>query len=281
MERQHQRGQQPHPSIIEGRAAADRAPLAYTEEEPMFYRTDDLRIRSTKVVLPPVFLEEEMPVTEAASATVFHARREIVDILHQRDHRLLVVAGPCSIHDPTAARDYARRLKDVDDRARPRAPHCHARLLRKAAHHARLEGPHQRSVPRRVLPHQRWPAPRAPPASRPRRDGRARRHRIPRYDLAAVSSPSWSAGAPSARAPPKARAIASSLRASPARSASRTAPPATCRSPSRLSSPPATRTPSSATPNTDSPPFSSPPAMPIATSSCAAGAKPSITTPPR
>ena len=79
----------------------------------MFFRTDDLRIRSTKVVLPPVFLEEEMPVTETASATVFHARREIVDILHQRDHRLLVVAGPCSIHDPTAARDYARRLKEV------------------------------------------------------------------------------------------------------------------------------------------------------------------------
>jgi 3-deoxy-7-phosphoheptulonate synthase len=79
----------------------------------MFYRTDDLRIRSTKVVLPPVFLEEEMPVTETASTTVFHARREIVDILHQRDHRLLVVAGPCSIHDPTAARDYARRLKEV------------------------------------------------------------------------------------------------------------------------------------------------------------------------
>jgi len=79
----------------------------------MFYRTDDLRIRSTKVVLPPVFLEEELPVTEAASATVFHARREIVDILNRRDHRLLVIAGPCSIHDPDAARDYARLLKDA------------------------------------------------------------------------------------------------------------------------------------------------------------------------
>ena len=79
----------------------------------MFFRTDDLRIRGTRVVLPPVFLEEEMPVTEAASATVFHARHEIVDILERRDHRLLVVAGPCSIHDPTAARDYARRLKDA------------------------------------------------------------------------------------------------------------------------------------------------------------------------
>ncbi|HZZ39069.1 MAG TPA: 3-deoxy-7-phosphoheptulonate synthase [Acidobacteriaceae bacterium] len=79
----------------------------------MFYRTDDLRIRSTKVVLPPVFLEEEMPVTETASATVFHARHEIVEILNRRDPRLLVVAGPCSIHDPSAAREYGRRLKDA------------------------------------------------------------------------------------------------------------------------------------------------------------------------
>jgi len=77
----------------------------------MFYRTNDLRIRATKVVLPPVFLEEELPLTDAASATVFHARQEIVDILDRRDQRLLVVAGPCSVHDPAAAREYARRLK--------------------------------------------------------------------------------------------------------------------------------------------------------------------------
>jgi 3-deoxy-7-phosphoheptulonate synthase len=79
----------------------------------MFYRTNDLRIRSTKVVLPPVFLEEELPLTEASSSTVFNARREIVDILAQRDDRLLVVAGPCSIHDPAAAREYARLLKEA------------------------------------------------------------------------------------------------------------------------------------------------------------------------
>jgi 3-deoxy-7-phosphoheptulonate synthase len=77
----------------------------------MLYRTNDLRIRSTRVVLPPVFLEEELPVTDAASATVFHTRQEIVDILSGRDPRLLVVAGPCSIHDPAAAREYARLLK--------------------------------------------------------------------------------------------------------------------------------------------------------------------------
>jgi 3-deoxy-7-phosphoheptulonate synthase len=79
--------------------------------KPVLYPTDDLRITWTKVVLPPVFLEEELPITEKASATVFKARSEIVDILHGNDSRLLVVVGPCSIHDTAAAREYARLLK--------------------------------------------------------------------------------------------------------------------------------------------------------------------------
>src|SRR5271156_907667 len=77
----------------------------------MLYPTDDLRIQSTKVVLPPVFLEEELPVTEGASSTVFQARTEIVNILRGSDSRLVVVVGPCSIHDPEAAREYAGLLK--------------------------------------------------------------------------------------------------------------------------------------------------------------------------
>src|ERR1700743_3750069 len=77
----------------------------------MIYQTDDLRIRSTKVVLPPVFLEEELPATERASATVFQARNEIVNILRGTDSRLMVVVGPCSIHDTKAAREYAGLLK--------------------------------------------------------------------------------------------------------------------------------------------------------------------------
>src|SRR5580693_1940498 len=77
----------------------------------MLYLTDDLRIQSTKVVLPPVFLEEELPSTERASATVFQARNEIVNILRGNDPRLLVVVGPCSIHDTKAAREYAGLLK--------------------------------------------------------------------------------------------------------------------------------------------------------------------------
>ena len=77
----------------------------------MFHPTEDIRIQWTKVVLPPVFLEEERPVTDAASSTILDARREIVDILNGRDDRLLVLAGPCSIHDTKAAREYAGLLK--------------------------------------------------------------------------------------------------------------------------------------------------------------------------
>ncbi len=81
----------------------------------MFQTIEDIRILWTKVVLPPVFLEEEYPVTEAASNTIFNARTEIVDILNHRDPRLLVLAGPCSIHDTKAARDYAALLKSAID----------------------------------------------------------------------------------------------------------------------------------------------------------------------
>jgi 3-deoxy-7-phosphoheptulonate synthase len=82
---------------------------------PMSHRTDDIRIKWTRVVLPPVFLEEEMPITEKASSTVYQARVEIADILHGRDDRLLVVVGPCSIHDTKAALEYATRLKTAID----------------------------------------------------------------------------------------------------------------------------------------------------------------------
>src|ERR1035441_5562975 len=79
----------------------------------MFHPIDDLRIKWTKVVLPPVFLEEEMPTTETASATVHQARHEICEILGGTDRRLLVVCGPCSIHDPEAARDYGGLLRSA------------------------------------------------------------------------------------------------------------------------------------------------------------------------
>jgi 3-deoxy-7-phosphoheptulonate synthase len=75
-------------------------------------KTEDLRIRGTQVVLPPVFLEEEMPTTEKVSHTVAKTRAEIANILNGVDSRLIVVVGPCSIHDPNAALEYASRLQE-------------------------------------------------------------------------------------------------------------------------------------------------------------------------
>ncbi|MEY6432679.1 3-deoxy-7-phosphoheptulonate synthase [Thioalkalicoccus limnaeus] len=79
----------------------------------MTYATDDLRIREIRQVIMPRDLAEEMPITEAAAATVFHTRREIKRILHGEDDRLLVVVGPCSVHDPEAAYEYADRLRPI------------------------------------------------------------------------------------------------------------------------------------------------------------------------
>jgi 3-deoxy-7-phosphoheptulonate synthase len=81
----------------------------------MFHATEDIRIQWTKVALPPVFLEEEFPASETASETIFNGRKEITEILNGRDDRLLVLAGPCSIHDPKAAREYAGLLKGAID----------------------------------------------------------------------------------------------------------------------------------------------------------------------
>ncbi len=74
-------------------------------------KTEDLRIQRTKVVLPPEFLDEELPSSEKVLATVDKARREIKQILSGESPRLLVVVGPCSIHDPKAALEYAKLLQ--------------------------------------------------------------------------------------------------------------------------------------------------------------------------
>lgn len=79
----------------------------------MAYPTNNLRIKSSRVVLPPIFIEEEIPITENASRTVFEARHQIVDILNGSDDRLIVVVGPCSIHDPIAAKEYAGLVKEA------------------------------------------------------------------------------------------------------------------------------------------------------------------------
>ena len=79
----------------------------------MAYQTDDLRIESIKAVLSPAVICEEIPVTEKAGKTTFETREAIHNILQGEDKRLLVITGPCSIHDIDAAREYAARLKPL------------------------------------------------------------------------------------------------------------------------------------------------------------------------
>lgn len=76
----------------------------------MFHTTDDQRISGYRPLLPPAILMEELPVSEQASSTVADARHATSAIVRGDDDRLLVVTGPCSIHDPKAALEYADRL---------------------------------------------------------------------------------------------------------------------------------------------------------------------------
>jgi 3-deoxy-7-phosphoheptulonate synthase len=78
----------------------------------MFRRTDDLRIQDLRPLIAPAILMEDLPITEAASATVAQAREEITAELWGRSDRLLVVVGPCSIHDTDAGLEYAGLLAE-------------------------------------------------------------------------------------------------------------------------------------------------------------------------
>ncbi|MGB8337647.1 MAG: 3-deoxy-7-phosphoheptulonate synthase AroG [Burkholderiales bacterium] len=82
----------------------------------MQYKTDDVRIKEIKELLPPAHVFREFPLNDNASETVYSARQDIHRILHGADDRLLVVIGPCSIHDYAAAKEYAGKLKAVRDR---------------------------------------------------------------------------------------------------------------------------------------------------------------------
>ena len=81
----------------------------------MFRRTDDLRITQVRPLIPPAILLEEIPISDRASNVVANTRQLIADVLDGRDPRLAVVVGPCSIHDPAAALEYAGRLKRIAD----------------------------------------------------------------------------------------------------------------------------------------------------------------------
>ncbi|ACJ18372.1 3-deoxy-7-phosphoheptulonate synthase [Coxiella burnetii] len=79
-------------------------------------KTDNLRIKAIHPLMLPSLLIEELPITVAVASTVNLARLAARDIIHGQDDRLLVVLGPCSIHDVKAALEYANRLKRCIDR---------------------------------------------------------------------------------------------------------------------------------------------------------------------
>jgi 3-deoxy-7-phosphoheptulonate synthase len=80
--------------------------------------TDNLRVAELKKLVSPAQLCEDLPLGEALTEKVLADRKVVRDIIHLKDPRLLVVIGPCSIHDPEAALDYARRLADLAERVK-------------------------------------------------------------------------------------------------------------------------------------------------------------------
>ncbi len=77
--------------------------------------TDDLRIESLRPLIPPAILMEELPASEADTQLIAEARKDVARIVTGEDDRLVIVVGPCSIHDPEAGLEYARLLLSVAD----------------------------------------------------------------------------------------------------------------------------------------------------------------------
>ncbi|KAF2244076.1 phospho-2-dehydro-3-deoxyheptonate aldolase-like protein [Trematosphaeria pertusa] len=80
------------------------------------HASDDVRVLGYDPLIPPALLSSEIPITPKSEKTVLQGRKEAVQIITQKDDRLLVMVGPCSIHDPEMALEYCRRLKATADR---------------------------------------------------------------------------------------------------------------------------------------------------------------------
>lgn len=79
---------------------------------------EDLNVVSQEVLITPDQLKKELPLSEAASKVVTEGRQTVRNILDRKDERIIVVIGPCSIHDPIAAIDYAKRLKELSEKVK-------------------------------------------------------------------------------------------------------------------------------------------------------------------
>jgi 3-deoxy-7-phosphoheptulonate synthase len=82
----------------------------------MEFRTDDIRVKEIKELVPPAHVLREFPISEKAAKLTYETREAIHRVLHGADDRLLVIMGPCSIHDVKAAKEFAGRLKIEKDR---------------------------------------------------------------------------------------------------------------------------------------------------------------------
>jgi len=78
-------------------------------------RLNDIHVNAEEVLITPQRLRDELPLPEAGRVFVQQARNVISDIIHKKDSRLLIISGPCSVHDVDAAKEYARELKKLHD----------------------------------------------------------------------------------------------------------------------------------------------------------------------
>ena len=98
-------------------SASPQRPESWSSAVERTSQTDDERIKDITVLPPPDHLIRFFPIRGTATEKLIaRTRKHIHQIMHGKDDRLLVIVGPCSIHDPAAAIDYARRLKGMRDK---------------------------------------------------------------------------------------------------------------------------------------------------------------------
>src|SRR5213594_3961857 len=85
----------------------------------MHFKVDDVRIREIKELAPPVQLLREFPCSEKTEELTYYTRQAIHRVLHGSDDRMLVIIGPCSMHDPKAGLEYARKLVEMKRELEP------------------------------------------------------------------------------------------------------------------------------------------------------------------
>lgn len=103
-----------HSTLLTGMLAPIRERLGYPQPEPVDLSTlVDTRIASKTPVVSPEAVETVLPITEASAFTTRESRQQVEDILLGKDDRLIVVTGPCSMHDPEAALEYAKFVKEM------------------------------------------------------------------------------------------------------------------------------------------------------------------------